>query len=80
LEAGERGGSYLMRHNALGFGGSGGERAETADAQQLAQRGLAARDLVGDEVGGKPAPRRAQAGDLRQALDRAVTRPNGIER
>jgi hypothetical protein len=52
-------GSYFMRHNALGFGGSGGERAETADAQQLAQRGLAARDLVGDEVGGKPAPRRA---------------------
>ena len=44
---------------------SEGERAETADAQQLAQRGHATRDLVGDEVGGKLAPRRAHAGDLR---------------
>jgi hypothetical protein len=62
-----------MRHNAMGFWGRGGERAEIADAQQLAQRGLAERDLIGDEVGGKPPPRLAQAGDLRQAMDRAVT-------
>jgi hypothetical protein len=65
LEAGKRGGGYIVRHNALGFEGRGGERTETVDAQQLSQRGLAMWDLVGDEVGAEPALRRAQAGDLR---------------
>ena len=76
---GERGGGYLVRQNALGLHGCGGERAVTADVQQLAQRGLVVWDLVGDEVGAEPASRRAQAGDMRQALDQGVTGPHGIE-
>jgi hypothetical protein len=54
LEVGECGGGYLVRHNALGFEGRFGERAETVDFEQLAQRGLAELDLVGDEVGAEP--------------------------
>jgi hypothetical protein len=68
-----------VQHNALGFEGRGGELAETVDAQQLAHRGLAVWDLVGDEVGAEPAPCRAQAGDLRQVLDRGVKGPLWIE-
>ena len=62
---GECGGSYLVRHNVVGFEGRFGERAETVDFEQLAQRGLAEQDLVGDEVGDESVPRRAHARDLR---------------
>ena len=57
LEAGERGGGYLVRYNALCFEGRFGERAKTVDAEQLAQRGLAELDLIGDEIEAELAPR-----------------------
>ena len=79
-EAGGRGGGDLVRYNAMGLNGRAGKRVETTDVEQLAQHGLAVRDLVGDEVGAEPAPRHAQAGDLRQALDHGVTGPHEVER
>jgi hypothetical protein len=50
----------------------------TVDFEQLAQRGLAKWDHVGDEVGAEPAPRRAHASDLGQALDRGIMGLHGV--
>ena len=54
---GECGGGYLVRHNVLSFEGRFGERVETVDFEQLAQRGLAELDLIGDEIEAELAPR-----------------------
>jgi hypothetical protein len=62
----------------LGFEGRFGERTEAVDFEQLAQRGLAERDRVGDEVGAKPAPRHAHASDLGQALDHGIMGLHGV--